>query len=216
MNIKRRVALGISLTAIAAVTLSACSSSSKSSSSSSADAKPVAQIDSLTGKSTSVALDTGFTGALTTLGLTPGVVGTATLANGSVTFPITGGNVTYYTPGTKSPYVTGDIKHDGSGLSLKAGATTVELTNFEIDPGTSHLYGDVSVNGASAATHAYLFYLDGTTLKPLVVNTDGTATLQGTRVTLSSTAASLLDSTFKTTAVKAGLLIGVATIVVNT
>ena len=62
--------------------------------SSSASAKPVAEIDSLTGKSTSVKLDSGFTGALTSLGLTPGVVGTAQLTDGSLVFPITGGNVT--------------------------------------------------------------------------------------------------------------------------
>jgi hypothetical protein len=220
MNISRKIAVGVAAGAIVAVALSACSSSTKSSSSSSSASdgvvKPVAQIDSLTGKSTSVALDAGFTGALTTLGLTPGVVGKATLAGTTISFPITGGNVTYYTPGTKTPYVSGDIKHAGSGLSLTAGATKVELTNFEIDPGTSHLYGDVSVNGASAATHAYLFYLDGTTLKPLVANSDGTATLQGTRVTVSGDAAKLLDATFKTEAVKAGLLVGVASIVVNT
>ena len=37
-------------------------------------------------------------------------------------FPITGGNVTYYTPGTESPYVQGMIDHDGSGLSSPAAA----------------------------------------------------------------------------------------------
>ena len=61
----------------------------------------------------------------------------------------------------------GDIQHQGSGISLTAGATKVELTNFDIDPGASKLYGDVSVNGTQAASHAYLFYLDGTTLKAL-------------------------------------------------
>lgn len=70
--------------------------------------------------STAVALDTGVTGALTTLGLTPGVVGSATLADGSVSFPITGGNVKHWEPGTVDPSVQGEIMHDGSGLSLAA------------------------------------------------------------------------------------------------
>lgn len=184
--------------------------------SSSASAKPVAEIDSLTGKSTSVKLDSGFTGALTSLGLTPGVVGTAQLTDGSLVFPITGGNVTYYTPGTVKPYVQGSIEHEGSGFSLTAGSTKAEFTNFTIDPGTSQLFGDVSVNGKSAAKQAYLFNLDGSTLKPLQTNSDGTATLTGTIVEISPDAAPLLNSTFNTDAVKAGLVVGVATIVVNT
>src|SRR3982750_3573989 len=61
--------------------------------------KPVASIDSLTGNTTEVALDQGFVDALTQLKLTPGTVGTAKLANGSLIFPITGGNVTVFKPG---------------------------------------------------------------------------------------------------------------------
>ncbi|WP_245717308.1 hypothetical protein [Nocardia jejuensis] len=210
------------ISALALLPLSACSSdnssssSSSSSSSVSAAAQPVAQIDAITGKSTAVALDKGFTDALTTLGLTPGVLGTAALENGSVSFPITGGHVKYYTPGTVEPYVQGDINHNGSGLSLTAGPTTVQLNNFDIDPGASVLYGDVSVNGTSAATHALLFNLDGSTLKPLQTGADDTAILQGTRVLVSSDAAALLNKTFSTDAVKAGLLVGIATITLNT
>ena len=59
--------------------------------------------------------------------------------------------------------------HEGSGLSLTAGKTKVELTDFVIDPGTSELTGTVSVNGKEAAEDALLFNLDGSTLKPLIV-----------------------------------------------
>ena len=199
--------VAIAAAATLTVSVAACSSSK--------DKKPVAEIKSLSGMSTSVKLDSGFASALQSLGLTPGVLGSATLTDGSVHFPITGGNVTVYKKGQVKPYVQGDIKHDGSGLSLKAGSTTVSLENFDIDPGNnSTLYGDVSVNGVSAAKHANLFTLDGSTLQPL--STSGnTATLTGTRVLISSTAAGLLNQTFKTQAVKAGLLVGVATIVVN-
>ncbi|MEJ7756667.1 MAG: hypothetical protein WKF83_10420 [Nocardioidaceae bacterium] len=74
--------------------------------------------------------------------------------------PISAGNVTYFKPGTVSPYVQGNIQHDGSGLSLSAGGTEVELTDFEIDPGTSKLYGNVAVNNEPAVDHAFLFQLD--------------------------------------------------------
>ena len=136
----------IATAAIATVSIAACSSSGSSS-----DKKPVATIATLSGQSTSVKLDAGFTGALTSLGLTPGVLGTATLTDGSVHFPITGGHVTVYKKGAVDPYVQGDIQHNGSGLSLTAGSTVVQLQNFDINPGSSQLFGDVSVNGTVAA-----------------------------------------------------------------
>jgi hypothetical protein len=204
-----RAMVGVAAIGAVAITASACSSSKSD------DSKPIADIPALSGQMTQVTLDSGFTGALTTLKLTPGVTGTAKLADGALSFPITGGKVTYYKPGTVSPFVQGDIQHQGSGISLTGGATKVELTNFDIDPGASKLYGDVSVNGTQAATHAYLFYLDGTTLKGLQTSGD-TAILEGTKVEISPDAASLLNQTFKTDAVKADLLVGIAKITVNT
>jgi hypothetical protein len=90
----------------------------------------------------------------------------------------------------------------------------VSITNLNVDPGVSKVYGDVRVNGKAAATSAYLFKLDGRTLKPL--STQGRfATLQGTKVEISPVAAPLLNKTFGTKAVKPGLLVGIATIVVR-
>lgn len=173
---------------------------------------PVAAVPALKGGNTAVALDANFLAALKSLKLTPGVIGTATLTDGSIHFPITGGDVVYWSPtGHYRPYVQGIILHSGSGLSLTSGKTKVSLTNFTINPGNSILYGDVAVNGKSAAVQAPLFNLYGGSLKPLQVQgNDGILT--GTTVHLSSTAAGLLDQVFKTTAVKSQLLIGVATI----
>ncbi len=215
----RMMFAGLAVTALlAAPALAACSSTDNNTATTtaSAAATPVAKIDTLTGQSTAVKLDAGFLEALTTLKLAPGTVGTAKLTDGSLVFPITGGNVTYYTPGSVTPYVTGDIKHTGSGFSLTAGTTKVELTNFEIDPGTSKLMGDVAVNGTSAAKGAVLFDLDGNTLKPLQTGANNTAILEGTRVLISADAAGLLNKTFKTDAVKPGTLVGIAKITVNT
>jgi hypothetical protein len=179
--------------------------------------KPVADIPSLTGRTTSVALDPAFVKALGTLKLTPGMIGTAELTKGgSAVFPITGGNVKYFKPGTVSPYVQGEIDHDGSGLSLTGGGKKVDLENFVIDPGKSVLTGTVTVDGKEAAASAPLFFLDGRTLQPLQANDDGTAVLEGTTVKLKQEAADLLNQTFGTDALKAGLVIGVAKITVNT
>jgi hypothetical protein len=179
--------------------------------------KPVAEIPALTGKDTAVTLDAGFVKALGTLKLTPAPVGSAHISKAGVaSFPITGGNVTYYTPGTESPYVQGMIDHDGSGLSLTGGGKKVELTNFEVDPGKSVLTGKVSVDGKVAAESAPLFFLDGRTLKPLESNDNGTAVLEGTTVKLKQEAADLLNQTFGVQDLQAGLVIGVAKITVNT
>jgi hypothetical protein len=214
----KKTLAALATVALLAGPLAACGSSDSegSSSSSSASApKPVAAIDALQGETTAIALDKGFTDALTALKLTPGVVGTAKLEDGSLIFPITGGNVTVFKPGEVSPYVIGQIQHEGSGLSLTAGGTTVELTNFNVDPGVSRVYGDVSVNGKVAVTNAFLFQLDGRTLQPL--QTEGSnAILEGTKVEISADAAPLLNQTFKTDAVKPGLLVGIAKITVNT
>ena len=223
-----KTALGLTTAGLLVAGLAACStdegtastpsSSSSSSSSSSAEATPtpVASIPALTGVDTAVLLDADFAVALTSLGLTPGTVGTATLEEGSLHFPITGGNVDYYDPAEDyRPYVQGNIEHEGSGFSLTAGDTVVELTNFTIDPGTSELFGDVTANGESAATQVKLFDLYGGTLKPLQMDGDN-AILTGTTVHISADAAGLLNTTFGTDAIADQLLVGIATITVNT
>ena len=210
----KRLAAGVAAAALLAFPLSACASSDAKEKSSGSAPKAVAVVEAISGETTAIKLDKGFTDALTSLKLTPGVTGTAKLTDGSLVFPITGGNVTVFKPGQVSPYVVGQIQHEGSGLSLTAGGTTVELTNFNVDPTISKVYGDVTVNGKVAATSAHLFELDGRTLKPL--QTKGSnAILEGTKVKISGTAAPLLNETFGTDAVKTGLLVGIAKITVR-
>jgi hypothetical protein len=200
----------------ASTTTPAPASSSSSSSSAEATPTPLASIPSLSGVDTAVLLDADFGAALTSLGLAAGTVGTATLEEGSLHFPISGGNVDYYDPAEDyRPFVQGSIEHEGSGFSLTAGDIVVELTNFTIDPGTSELFGDVSVNGESAATQALLFDLYGGTLEPLKMDGDN-AILTGTTVHISSVAAGLLNSTFSTDAVADQMLVGIATITAAT
>jgi hypothetical protein len=193
------------------------SSSSSSSSSKTSDVKPLASVPSLTGETTAVKLDKGFVDALTSLKVTPAPIGNARITStGSAVFPITGGNVKYFKPGSVTPYVQGEVDHDGSGLSLTAGGTKVGLENFVVDPGKSMLTGKVTVNGKTAAPSAPLFFLDGRTLKPLAVKkSNNTAVLEGTTVKLTQEAADLLNKTFKITALKKNLVIGVAKITIN-
>ena len=195
----------------------ACGDDEESSGAQASQPEPVAQIDALSGQKTEVALDAGFVDALGTLKLTPAPVGDGKITKtGIARFPITGGSVTYYEPGSVSPYVQGRIDHDGSGLQLKGGGKTVQLTDFVIDPGASVLTGKVTVDGEVAAESAPLFFLDGRTLKPLEAKDDGTAVLEGTTVKFKDESAALLNDTFGVDALKGGLVVGVAKITVNT
>jgi hypothetical protein len=216
----------LALTGVLAVAgLAACGSSNDSStgsdtstsSTSAASTSPKVDLPDLSkGVSTAVTLDQGFLDGITKLGVTPGTLGTATLTGAVLSFPITGGHVKYYTPGTVTPYVQGEIDHDGSGISLTAGGHVVNLENFVVDPGKSMLTGKVTVNGKTAAPSAPLFFLDGRTLKPLAVKkSNNTAVLEGTTVKLTQEAADLLNKTFKIDALKKNLVIGVAKITIN-
>ncbi|MDQ2796269.1 MAG: hypothetical protein M3Y06_03790 [Actinomycetota bacterium] len=197
------------------VTMAACSSSGSSS-----KAVKVGAFTTLTGNSTTVIPDPGFVAALGKLKVTPGLVGKATMANGGFSFPITGGHAAIFKKGTVTPYVTGEIEHVGSGLSLSAGGIKVELTNFVVDPGNnSKLTGDVSANGKSVVKGAKLFDLDGSTLETPTISSAGVATLKGTTIYLSTAAADLLNKTYKLTGAnalkggnKTGVKIGTAVI----
>ena len=197
---------------------SGAGSSAASSSSATPSAAPTPALKTeIGGKTTAITLDSGFVSALQSLKLTPGVVGNATLSKaGVLTFPITGGNVTYYDPATKvRPYVQGEIDHEDSGLSLSAGGKKVELRNFVIDPGNnSHVSGDVFLNGKSVVKDANLFRLDGSTLNPVTMEGDAYV-LEGTTVYVSEDAAALLNKTFGTTAVTGDLKVGIAKLTVT-
>ncbi len=216
MNKVTKSAISLAAAGVLMGGLAACSSDSSASSTGSSAANssaPVATLSTLSGKDTQVTLDQGFLDALTSLKLTPGVTGTATLTDGALHFPITGGNVTYYGPAsTVRPYVQGEIDHQGSGITLTGGKTVVGLSDFKIDPGMSHLTGTVTANGKLVGNDVYIFNLDGTTLKPLAKDADGSAVLEGTRVVVSPDAAALLNKTFGTDAVTNSLLVGIAKI----
>jgi hypothetical protein len=215
MRLKTTAVLAMS--AALALGATACGSDDDSSQAAVAP-KPVAQVDQLSGRATAVALDAGFVSALKSLKLTPAPLGDASISKAGVaSFPITGGNVTYYKPGSVSPFVQGEIDHDGGGLSLTGGGKKVSLTDFVVDPGASVLTGTVAVDGKVAAKSAPLFFLDGRTLNPLEVDQDnGTAVLEGTTVKLKAEAAQLLNQTFGVDALKDGLVIGVAKITIDT
>ena len=178
---------------------------------------PAAAIQNLTGKQTAVTLDKGFLMGLTSLKVAPATVGGATLdaSTGKIAFPITGGNVTYFKPDSGvTPFVQGLIMHNGSGLQLTgANKKVVKLTDFVVDPAKSMLTGKVTVDDKVFAESAPLFFLDGSTVKPLAVNAaGGTAVLEGTTVSRTKTAADALNMVFETKALAEFFKVGIAEI----
>ena len=183
----------------------------------SAKPTPAAAIDKLTGKQTAVTLDAGFLKGLTDPKLAPAPIGGATLdaKTGKLVFPISGGNVTYYDPKAGvNPFVQGLINHDGSGLQLTgSNGKVVKLENFVVDPAKSMLTAKVTVDGAVFAPSAPIFFLDGSTVKPLQVKAaEGQAVLEGTTVSLTKTAADALNMVFETKALAEFFKVGIAEI----
>lgn len=91
------------------------------------------------------------TANLAALGLTPALTGSAQ-ADGSlgfarILFPITGGDLDFST-------LAGQIRHDGSGITLTSGSTVVGLGNFVIDTQGSRLLADVTLNGVALSSGA--------------------------------------------------------------
>jgi hypothetical protein len=164
---------------------------------------PKAVIQALGGDETQVKLDAQTLSALQKAGVKVAPISPAKLGNGTVSFPITGGDAFVY-PVSQAPYVRGTIDHSG-GLKLSAGGKTVRATHFEINPGTSRLIA--TINGK---TQIPLFFLDG---RDLQISQDGGATvLQGTHVKLDPVGASALDKAFGVSTFKPYTSIGVATI----
>jgi hypothetical protein len=148
---------------------------------------------------TALALDAGTVAALTGLGVTPGVIEPATIAGTSASFPITGGIADLDLSG-------GDVTHAG-GISLSAGATVVRLEAFDIRLGaTPQLFA--SVNGG--AEKIAVADLDVSAATPAVAGRQVTVGNVGVRLTQG--AADALNAAFGTTALTAGLALGVATV----
>ncbi len=169
----------------------------------------VTAIPSLSGVGTSVKLDGGTTAALTSLGVAIAPSGSATFdaVSATITFPITSGYAEIHSdPSFKPGYILGSIGHTGSGFTLSAGATKVELSDFVVDPGNSILYG--TVGGTPMVP---LLDLDGTDVK--VSTENGNVVLDGTVAKLTKTAAGALNKAFNVDAIKAGTPLGVVHLV---
>jgi hypothetical protein len=161
---------------------------------------------------TSVKLSETFTSAASSLGVTLGTVAPTRLSNGTVGFPITGGAIDLDT-------AAGNIVHSG-GLTLEAGGIEVRLESFIIDTtstttGAPVLTGLVVVNNKLVG-RLPLFNLVLPSDFSLPLKAEGGVFLQlnGVGLTLTSTAAKALNSTYglKPGTIPADLPVGTASV----
>ncbi len=162
-----------------------------------ASAQTIASTSSTAHGSTALVLSSTATGALSELGITPGLVAPAYAANGALQFPITNRFL--------FALLTTTIKHSG-GISLTKGDTTVDLTDFDIDLASKTLTAEV--NGAGPVPILALSFAGAKIGYP----GGGEVTVGPVTATLTATAASALNSAFDTTAFTAGLDFGQATV----
>ncbi|HVL04774.1 MAG TPA: hypothetical protein VM388_02220 [Acidimicrobiales bacterium] len=180
------------------------SSSSASGATSQSGANKVTAIPSLSGVGTSVKIDAGTADALKSLGVALAPIGSAAFdaSTSTITFPITSGYAEIHSDLSVKPgYIQGSIAHEGSGFSLSAGSTKVELRDFVVDPGNSMLYGTVG-----GTPKVPLLFLDGTDVKVSMEGSD--VVLQGTVAKLTDTAAGALNKAFNVSALNAGIPLG--------
>jgi hypothetical protein len=156
------------------------------------------------GGKTSVTLSSDFVNALNTLKVTPGTFGSARLKQGVASLPIVSGAGDLGT-------VKLEVNHRG-GLSLKAGSTIVELTDYAITnlDGKHVLTGLIKAN-ESLVGRIPLFNL-ALTEGPKATSAHGNTQIQlkGVGIKLAKPAADALNGVFKVTAFKEGLNIGTA------
>lgn len=169
-------------------------------------AAPTAQI---TGGYTLVEFLPDFVGALASLQITPSKNLPGTLYQRIGFFPITGGRI-------DAANARAQIPHSG-GLTLTKGATQVILSDFIIETtSTPKLTGLVTANGSIVGRIPLFDVALPAISLPLVLPPGPEILLiEGSRITLTSDAATALNGVFATSAFTAGFAVGIASVYGN-
>lgn len=146
---------------------------------------------------TTLKLDSGTAGALTSLGISVAPIKPAKASAKGITFPITGGKV-------NSKTLAGTIKHSG-GLRFSKGSTVVDLTNYNIKIDKAP-----DLVASLGADRVSILNLD---LSKLKNSSKGKSIkLSGISASLTAGAAAALNQAFGTTAFTEGLVLGTASV----
>jgi hypothetical protein len=199
---RRPAAIGV--IAAAALSVAACGSSSSSSttkSSTTTTAPSTSAPATVVGHSTVVTVNPAITTDLKNAGITVAAVAPATTKthNTILTFPANGGQIVVAT-------VTGTV-NDTGGLTFSHNGKSVKLTNFIVDTSTKQLTAEVG------GTREPIFDLNLASLKHASA-THGTVVASDIKLTVTSQAASTLNSGLGVSTFKGGKNFGVVTLTI--
>lgn len=210
------IGAGVAVAAVLAVVVAACGGTASPKASPGPRAAPakataatVPAIPVLTGVGTTVALAPSALSILGSVGVTPSASGSAKVSGTAITLPITSGYLEIHSDHIHQPgWIAGSVEHDGSGLTLTKGSTSVTVDNFVVDLATETLY-------ASVAGHpgVPLLFLDGTDATVKVQGT--TLALGGDAGKLTPQAATAFNGAFATREFKPGLVLATISMAVS-
>ncbi len=157
-----------------------------------APAAPLLDRTALAGGTTEVVADPAFLDALDRLGLAPRTTGPAGSAGttGTLSFPVTGGALAV--GAEREP--SGQVRHDGSGLLLTSGTSTLALDDLVLDLDGSVVTATVSVDGAVRAEDAPVLAVTAAGVEvPATGQPSGPSVVAGLRLALTAQGAEVLN-----------------------
>jgi hypothetical protein len=170
------------------------------------------EIPRLSGIATSLTFGSAARSVFARVGTAVGAYGSATFSSSGnvVSFPITGGTaVVHPTLSGRVGYLEGVVLHQGSGIVLSRGLTSVTLTDLTVVPDASAVYA--SVNGGG--DNADLFSMTAKTTRIKTVG--GNLEVAGVTLELTTGAAAMLNSVFATSDFVPGTPLGTLELVAS-
>ena len=178
---------------------------------------PPVDLAAVTGGTTDVVVDPSFLDRLSTLGLSVAGVGAAASAptansRGSDvwSFPVTGGT------GVLGAVPPGAVRHDGAGLRLTDGTTTITLTDLVLESADGDMgtvSATVAVDGAVVAGDTAVLAADLAAAEPVRVDdAAGVAVLSGVALRVTAQGAEVVNAAQGSDGLPPFLAVGVATV----
>jgi hypothetical protein len=190
------VAAGLAVTACSSSSSGSATATSSTKASTPATTTYASAEATVIGKSTDVIVNPAVSAALKHAGITVTGIAPAT-AKTTMLFPVSGGQIVVAT-------LAGTINHSG-GLTFSHSGKSVTLTNFVIDTNTKQL--TATADGQSTP----IFDLNLASLKR-VSGPSGTLVASNIKLTVTSQAATALNSDLDVSTFKAGMNFGIATL----
>lgn len=173
-------------------------------------AGPLLERTALAGGTTEVVADRAFLEALDRLGLAPRATGAGRASGpGTFAFPVTGGELAVSAVGSPG----GEVRHDGSGLLLTSGTSSLSLEDLVLDGDAGVVTATVSVDGAERAEDAPVLAVTAAGVEvPATGEPPGSVVVRGLRLALTAQGAEVLNEVHAPDGFAPGAPVGAVTL----